>query len=146
MSIQTQFFVWEGCTDIWRPRRRGKINFNISRSRTSTENYLEPTENQSSSRGRFSQGTQHCRFSKGSMTVRQTKPEEFERIFRSMFNDIDWTKKGNLQWMSTSEKIRDFAKRCPWGHWSFLCLGEEDSMERTITNLKDSGLLLHVGG
>ena len=77
------------------------------------------------------------------MAVRRTFPEEFgdRIIFMCMFNDIDWTKKGNCdECSSNSEKVKDFAKRFPLGHWSFLGPGEEENgMERTVTNLKDSG-------
>ena len=64
----------------------------------------------------------------------------------SMFNDIDWTKQGNYnESFSKSEKVKDFAKRFPLGHWSFLGQGdEENGMERTITNLKDSAILLQM--
>ena len=76
----------------------------------------------------------HIKMAKGG-----TKLEEFEDrfIFMSMFNDIAWTKNGNsLDCISNSKEVRDYAKRCQLGHWSFLGLGEEENgTERTHTNL-----------
>ena len=41
---------------------------------------------------------------------------------------IDWTTNGNYnQCVSKSEKVRDFAKICPLGHWSFLGSTEEEN-------------------
>ena len=80
------------------------------------------------------------------MTVRDTRPEEFEDrfIFMSISNDIAWTKKGNsLDCISNSKEVRDYSKRFQLGHWSFLGLGEEENCaDRTHTNLKHNGILL----
>ena len=47
-------------------------------------------------------------------------------IFMSMFNDIDWTKKGNDEiCISTSEKIKSYAKKFSQGYWAFLGPGDE---------------------
>ena len=44
-----------------------------------------------------------------------------------MFNDIDWAKKGySLDCISNSKEVRDYAKRFPGGHWSFLGPGDEE--------------------
>ena len=44
---------------------------------------------------------------------------------------------------SNSPKIKDYAKRLPVRHWSFLGPGDEESgTERTTTNLKDNGIPL----
>ena len=47
---------------------------------------------------------------------------------------------------SNSEMVRDYARKVPLGHPSFLGPGEEEEndMERTITNMKDSGILLQM--
>ena len=46
------------------------------------------------------------------MTVRKTRPEEFEDriIFMSMFNNIDWTSNGNYKecFFSNSELVIDY--------------------------------------
>ena len=84
------------------------------------------------------------------ITVLQTCPEEFEDriIFMSQLNDIDWTKRGDYNdCFSNSEQVKDFAKRCPLGHWSFLAPGEAEKWygtERTSTNLKDNGIPLQM--
>ena len=72
------------------------------------------------------------------LDVRQINPEQCEDriVFMLMFNDIDCTQKGtSTECFSKSEKVNDYAKRCPHGHWSFLGPGEEtNGMERTLTN------------
>ena len=91
------------------------------------------------------------------MTVCQPSPEEFEDriIVMSMFNDIDWTKKGNHnEYFSSCEKVKDLAKRFPLGHWFFLAPGGEKlygtheykleerwktTADAMVANFKDSG-------
>ena len=47
-------------------------------------------------------------------------------IFMSMFNDIDWTRKGNDGIsISNSEKVQEYAKIFSQGHWTFLGPGDE---------------------
>ena len=56
------------------------------------------------------------------------KPREFKDliIFMSMFNDIDWTKRGHSQkCISNSEQVKNCAKRFSRGHWTFLGPGGE---------------------
>ena len=44
----------------------------------------------------------------------------------TMFNDIDWTRKGNDEvCISNSEKVKTCAKRFSQGHWTFFGLGDE---------------------
>ena len=44
----------------------------------------------------------------------------------SMFNDIDWTRRGNSeQCISNSEQVKNYAKKFTQGHWTFLGLGGE---------------------
>ena len=44
----------------------------------------------------------------------------------SMFNDIEWTKKENLeQCISNAQTVENFAKRFSQGHWTFLGPGDE---------------------
>ena len=74
----------------------------------------------------------------------------------SMFNDIDWTEEGNHdECFSSSENVKDFAKKIPLGHWSFLGPGEQEKWYGThnykpegqwnttadvvVANFKDSG-------
>ena len=50
-------------------------------------------------------------------------------IFMSMFNDIDWNRRGNEEeCISNSEQIRDYAKRFSKEHWTFLGLGDETTL------------------
>ena len=47
-------------------------------------------------------------------------------IFMSMFNDIDWTRKGNDGiCISSSAKVKEYAKRFSQRHWTFLGPGDE---------------------
>ena len=56
------------------------------------------------------------------------EPENFEDriMFMPMFNDIDWTIRGNSkQCISNSEQVKNYAKKFTQGHWTFLGLGSE---------------------
>ena len=66
------------------------------------------------------------------------EPEKFgdRIIFMSMFNDIEWTKKGNPeQCISNFEQVKNFAKRFSQRHWTFLGPG----MELKVIFLKENG-------
>ena len=59
---------------------------------------------------------------------RNVELEKFEDriIFMSMFNDIEWTKKGDDEnCISKSEKVKTCAKRFSQGQWTFLGFGDE---------------------
>ena len=50
------------------------------------------------------------------------EPGQFEDriIFLSLFNNIEWTKKGNSEkCISNSEKVKNKAERFSRGHWTF---------------------------
>ena len=54
--------------------------------------------------------------------------ENFEDrfIFMSMFNDIEWTRRGNSeQCISSSDQVKSYAKKFSQGHWTFLGPGSE---------------------
>ena len=76
---------------------------------------------------------------------RNIKPEEFtDRImFMSIFNDIDWTSKGNDGiCISFSEKVKEYAKRFSQGHWTFVGPGYEKKWYGTLLNtLEENGTL-----
>ena len=43
-----------------------------------------------------------------------------------MFNDIDWTAKGNEEnCISNSDKVKMYAQRFSQGHWTFFSSGDE---------------------
>ena len=70
------------------------------------------------------------------LNVRHINPKQFEGIIllMSKFNDIAWTKKGNSSdCCPNSEKVQDYAKRFPRGHWSFLGAGQEHKWYGTHT-------------
>ena len=59
---------------------------------------------------------------------RNIEPEEVEDriIFISMFNIIEWTKKGNEEnCISKPEKVKMYVKRFSQGHLTFLGPGDE---------------------
>ena len=67
---------------------------------------------------------------------RNIKPEKFEDriIFVSMFNDIEWTKRGNPeQFISNSEQVKNYAKRFPRRHLKFLGPGDEKKWYGTLS-------------
>ena len=86
-----------------------------------------------------SQDLHHWRFLKSfknDLNAREIKAEQLEGriLFMSMFNDIDGTRKGNSSdCVSISEKVRDYAKRFPRGHWSFRGLEEKNKWNGTHT-------------
>ena len=56
------------------------------------------------------------------------EPENFEDriICMSMFNDTDWTRRGNSeQCVSNSDQVKNYAKKFTQGHWTSLELGSE---------------------
>ena len=56
------------------------------------------------------------------------EPENFEHrfIYMSMFNDIEWTRRGNSeQCISNSDQVKSYAKKFSQGHWTFLGPGSE---------------------
>ena len=62
-------------------------------------------------------------------------PEEFTDriIFMPMFNDIDWTRKGNDGiCIPNSEKLRNTRKRFSRGHWTFLGPGDDKKWYGTL--------------
>ena len=82
------------------------------------ENNLELMENRLSSSGRFSQALRPWKSSKKS---------ENRIIFMSMFNDIDWTRRGNSEeCISSSEQVKNYAEKFTQGHWTFLGPGSDE--------------------
>ena len=62
------------------------------------------------------------------MTKSMCQPEQFKGriIFMSMYNDIDWTKRGNKEhYIANAFKITEYARRFPPGRWSFPGPGSE---------------------
>ena len=80
----------------------------------------------------------HCRFFRKIQNDLRERNIELEKftdriIFMSMFNDIDWTRKGNDGiCISNSEKVKTYAKRFSQGHWTFLCPGDEKKWYGTL--------------
>ena len=52
-----------------------------------------------------------------------------------MFNDIEWTKRGNSgTCVFNSEQVKNYAKRFSRGHWTFLGLGDEKKWYGTLSH------------
>ena len=71
----------------------------------------------------------------GDLREQNIEPEIFTGriIFMSMFDDIDWRKKGNDGiCISNSEKVKEYAKRFSRGHWTFLGPGDEKEWYGTL--------------
>ena len=60
-------------------------------------------------------------------------------IFMSMFNDIDWTRKGNDEiCISNSQKnVKDYAKRFLQGHSTFFGPGDEKKWYGTLPDTRE---------
>ena len=70
-------------------------------------------------------------------------PEKFEDriIFMSIFNDIDWTKRGNSErCISNSQQVKNYLVRFSRGHWTFLGPGDgkKNIKEPSATHLKEN--------
>ena len=60
------------------------------------------------------------------MTKSKCEPEQFKGkiIFMPMYNDIDWTKRGNKETcVANALRVTEYARRFTQGHWSFLWYG-----------------------
>ena len=84
-----------------------------------TENCLELMENRLSSSGIFSQDVRHWKSSEKSRETckkQNIEPENFQDsiIFMSMFNDSDWTRRGNSEQCFFTEQV-----------WTFFGSGSE---------------------
>ena len=55
-------------------------------------------------------------------------------VFMSMFNDIDWTKRGNsAKCISNSEQVKNYAERFSRGNWTFSVPGDEKKWCGTLS-------------
>ena len=113
-----------------------------------TKNCWESMEKQLNSSGIFSQDFCHCRFFRKIQDVlreRNIKPEEFTVwiIFMSMFNDIDWTRKGNDGiCISNSVKSRNTRRDSRKDTGRFWVLEMKRSgLELFVAHLKENGTL-----
>ena len=77
------------------------------------------------------------------LNARQIHPDQFEgrMMCMSMFNDIDWTKKGHADvCLSNAREVSDYAKVFQRGHWPFLGPGDEEQWYGTCkTSQKGNG-------
>ena len=62
------------------------------------------------------------------MIESECEPEQFKgrNIFMSMYNDIDWTKRGHKEnCIANALRVTEYARRVTQGRWSFLVPGSE---------------------
>ena len=74
------------------------------------------------------------------MTASKCESEQFKGriIFMSMYNDIDWRKRGNREnCIANAHRVTEYAERFPRGHWSFLGRGSEKKWYGTHVNKLD---------
>ena len=67
-------------------------------------------------------------------------PESFKDriIFMSIYNDIDWDRKGNEESCErNSSSVAKYARKFPKGHWSFLGPGSEEKWYATLAHKLD---------
>ena len=73
------------------------------------------------------------------MTESKCEPEQFKGRF--MYNDIDWTKRGNKEnCVASARRVSEYAPRFTQGHWSCLGLGSEKKWYGTHVNKLDGEL------
>ena len=74
------------------------------------------------------------------MTESKCEPEQFKGriIFMPMYNDIDWTTRGNKEnCIANAPRVTEYARRFTRGHWSFLEPGSEKKWYGTHVNKPD---------
>ena len=101
VSTQIPFYLWEGWMTAKMRLQDEKVKWNIFPGFSSLQ-ILQEIQNDS--------------------RRRNIEPEKFTDriIFVSVFNDIDWTRKGNDGiCISNSEKVMKYSKRFSQGHWTF---------------------------
>ena len=148
-STQTQFFVWERCRSIHNRTQNGKINLKTSNSPTLTETYFESMGNQLSSSVLFSQDRQHCRFSKRFNTKWQLVKQVLKNL-KTESSSCPCSTTAIEQRKEVLLNVFRILKRSiitqegfsfDIGH-SSVQEKKNDGMERTLTNSKESGILL----
>ena len=74
------------------------------------------------------------------MTESKCEPEQFKGriIFMSMYNDIDWRKRGNREnCIANAHRVTEYVRRFTRGHWSFPGPGSEKTWCGTHVNKPD---------
>ena len=77
------------------------------------------------------------------MAESKCEPEQFKGriIFMSMYNDIDWTKRGKKEHcIASTLRVSEYAPRFTQGHWSCLGPGPEKKWYGTHVNKLDGEL------
>ena len=129
----------------------GQISFKTSNSPTYTKVYLGSMEKQLSSRGIFSQELQHCRFSKRFKTKCTLGKQVHENLKRSNYLHVHCSttaigQRKEIQMSAfRSPKTSRITQEVSNSDLGPLVTGQEkktDGIERIITNLKESGILL----
>ena len=73
-------------------------------------------------------------------TESKCEPEQLKGriIVMPMYNDIDWTKRGNKEnCIADALRVTEYARRFTQGHWSFLVPGSEKKWYGTHVNKPD---------
>ena len=119
VSTQIPYYAWGTCQIIQKRIEDEVEEFRLS---TSYRELLGFDGELIDFEWNISQDLRHWRSSRRSRKtckIANLEPEDFEDriIFMSMFNDIEWTKRGNSeQCISNSEKVNKYAKRFSRGH------------------------------
>ena len=80
------------------------------------------------------------------LKVQNNEPEKFEDrfIFMSMFNDIDWTRRGNPErCIPNSEQVKNYTKRFSRGLWTFLGPADEKKWYGTLSHTPEGKMGFH---
>ena len=144
MFTQTLFYAWRSCQILQKQTEDVKAKWQTCSCPLLTKKNWESIENQLSSSGISSQDLHQIlqRIQNG-LQERNIEPEKFgdRIIFMSMFNDIEWTRKGNAEnCISNSEKSRRTRRdsRMDVGR-SWAVETKRSAMEIATTNLRENG-------
>ena len=138
MSTQIPYYAWRSCKSIQKRINDGKINLKSFDNPILTENYLVSMEKRWSSSGIFFRTSDIGDPPQDPKRLERSEHIEPDRffqgrmIFTSMFNDIDWTHRGNSEkCMSNSEQVQNYGKKFSRGDSSFFWPGNEEKLYGT---------------
>ena len=132
-SFLSQCYVWE--VSVLNQSKHGTAGLIGFWKHVISKIWIGSTGSRWSSSGKSSQDSQHWEFS----TRFKRWWENYSVNQRtSMYNDIDWGKRGNKEdCIANALRVTEYGRRFTRGHWSFLGLGSEKKWYGTHDNKAD---------
>ena len=147
MSFLTRCYVWEA--SVQNQFKPGKTKLNGIWKHAISKNWIKSMENRWNSGRKISPGFATLGILNDIQEMMATLECELEHlqgriIFMSMYNDMIWWTPGNEEnCVANSVNVATYAKRFPFGCWSYLGPGcEKSGMELTLTSQMVNGIEL----